>query len=247
MSRDLSHRLNREFWAFLRSQGFPKMTDKTVMAEADRVSAEASVKRMRIRHWRYADGGMHSDDVALVRILAESLGLKEGVEWDWTLEPDGYHFLIGYSGYPKVRKLLRMLDLYHEANTVRLQVFTRLKGKSQVGDDELQRVFMEEWRKIEEEKKRQRRLLQEQVKAAFKGAKEVNLMGCEKQTKFNVGTLTVEFDAGNTVLQEFERISIEEKVKEAFGSHGIQVRLIRWGLGEMFRRTRRRASDTKEV
>ena len=46
--------------------------------------------------------------------------------------------------------------------------------------------------------------------------------------KFNVGTFTVEFDAGNTVLQEFERISIEEKVKEAFESHGIKIKLIGW-------------------
>jgi len=168
MNGDFYHRLNWEFWNFLRSQGFPKMTDESVMAEACEVEAESPQKHMRIRRWRFVDGGMHSDDVALVRLLAESLGLKEGVEWDWTLEPDDYHFLVAYSGHPKVRKLLMMRDLYHEANTVRLQVFTRLKGKSQVGDDELQRVFMEEWRKIEEEKKRQRRLLQELLKAAFK-------------------------------------------------------------------------------
>ena len=53
-------------------------------------------------------------------------------------------------------------------------------------------------------------------------------MSREKQMKFNVGTFTVEFDAGNTVLQEFERISIEEKVKEAFESHGIKIKLIGW-------------------
>jgi len=78
---ELHRRINREFWArefwaFLRAKGFPKISDEIIMAEASRVEAEASHgKCMKVRRWRYTDGGQHSDDVALVRILAESLGL----------------------------------------------------------------------------------------------------------------------------------------------------------------------------
>jgi len=183
MNDDSRRRLNREFWAFLRSRGFPRMSDRTVMAEADRVSAEASVKRMRIRRWRYVDGGMHSDDVALVRILAESLGLKEGVEWDWTLEPDCYHFLVAYSGYPKVRKLLRMLDLYRDADMGRLQVLTRLRGAAEVSEEELQRIFMEEWRRLREEEKKRNQMLLNQLKAGVERAIEFNMFSIRKKTQ----------------------------------------------------------------
>ena len=152
MNEDFYHRLNREFWTFLRSQDFPKMTDKTVMAEAGKVEAESLQKRMKDRRWIYYNGGQHSDDVALVRLLAERLGLKEGVEWDWILESDNYHYLIAYSAHPRVRKLLRMLDLYHDANMVRLQAFTRVKGGVEVDEDELQRIFREEWHQLERTK-----------------------------------------------------------------------------------------------
>jgi len=152
MSEDFRRRLNREFWIFLRSQGFPRMTDEALMAEADRVSAEAPQKRMSDRHWIYYSGGQHSDDVALVRLLAEMLGLKEGVEWDWTLESDNYHYLIAYSAHPRVKKLLRMLHLYHETSMIRLQAFTRVKGDVEVDEDELQRIFREEWQQLERTK-----------------------------------------------------------------------------------------------
>jgi len=168
MSEDFRRRLNREFWNFLRSQGFPRMTDETLMKETSKVESQAAFgRRMKIRRWRYADGGMHSDDVALTRILAESLGPKEGTEWDWTLESDNYHFTIMYSGYPRVRKLLRMLDLYRDADMVRLQVLTRLRGTTEVSEEELQRIFMEEWRRLREEEEKRNQLLLNQLKAAF--------------------------------------------------------------------------------
>jgi len=74
-----------------------------------------------------------------------------------------------------VRKLLKMLDLYRDAELVRLQVFTRLRGRTKVSDDELQRIFQEEWKRIEEERKRQSQLLLEQLKAAFEGLEGLRL------------------------------------------------------------------------
>jgi len=172
VKEDLIEKVNREFWAFLQSQGFPKINDETIMAEADRISAMAPRKRMKARSWRYLDGGQHSDDVALVRILARSLGLEEGVEWDWALESDNYHFLIVFAGYPRSRKLIKMLDLYRDADLVRLQVLTRLKGKA-VSDDKLQQIFREEWQRVSEEKQKQSQLLLKQLKAAFEGLEEL--------------------------------------------------------------------------
>jgi len=175
MNDELYNRVSQEFWAFLRAKGFPKMNDETIMAEADRISAMAPRKRMKARLWRYHEGGKHSDDVALVRILARSLGLEEGVEWDWALESDSYHFLIAFAGYPRSRKLIKMLDLYSDASLVRLQVFTRLRGKSKVSNNELQQIFREEWQRIEEEKKRQTQLLLERLKIAFEGVRGLDL------------------------------------------------------------------------
>ena len=119
------------------------------MAESDRIEAEASVKRMRIRRWRYADGGMHSDDVALVFVLAEALGLKQGVDWDWGLEPDDYHFEIAYRNCSKLRELFRLLDLFRDARATALTAFLQAENKSQ---EELQQRFQEAWTRIQKEK-----------------------------------------------------------------------------------------------
>ena len=49
------------------------------------------------------------------------------------------------------------------------------------------------------------------------------LMSREKHMNFNVGTISVGFNVSITILHEFERISIEEKYKETFESHGIKI------------------------
>ena len=146
--------LRREFWNFLYSQGFPStINDETLFLTAKGVSYEAfKGKRLRLKNWSFINGGEHEEDVALALLLAESLGLKEGVDWDWELEPDDYHFNIAFSDGDRVRELLRLLDLYNEASLVFLNADMKLTSKDSIED--AQQVFAEEWKRIREEKQR---------------------------------------------------------------------------------------------
>ena len=167
----LYERVNREFWAFLRSQGFPEgIDDKMLQREAVRIETAASYgKRLRLRGWRWVDGARHSDDVALVSLLAEKLGLKQGEDWDWGLELDNYHMSIAYTGRPKVRRLQQLVDLYHKAEMIRLEVFSRISASKagMIGDGELQRMLHEAWEKVELERKQQMVMLQRALEKAL--------------------------------------------------------------------------------
>ena len=169
----LYERVNREFWAFLRAQGFPGgIDDRALQRETVRIETAASYgKRLRLRGWRWVDGAQHSDDVALVSLLAEHLGLKCGEDWDWGLEPDNYHMSIAFTARPKVRRLQKLIDLFHRAEMIRLEVFSRISASKagEISDEELQRMLHDAWRRVEEERKRQSQVLLEQLKAAFKG------------------------------------------------------------------------------
>jgi len=155
----LYERVNREFWSFLRSQGFPAgIDDRMLQREAVRIETAASYgKRLRLRSWRWVDGARHSDDVALVSLLAEKLGLKQGEDWDWGLEPDDYHMSIAYTGRSKVRRLQQLVDLFHRAELIRLEIFSWISASKagEISDEELQRMLHEAWRRVEEERKQQ--------------------------------------------------------------------------------------------
>ena len=146
--------LKREFWTFLYSQGFPlTINDEILFLVAERVSYEAfKGKRLRLKNWSFINGGERVEDVALIRLLANSLGLKEGIDWDWEIEPDGYHFDIAFSDGDRIRELIRLIDLYNEASLVLLNALMKLSSKDSVED--LQQVFAEEWKRLREEKQR---------------------------------------------------------------------------------------------
>jgi len=169
----LYEQINRQFWTFLRSQGFPEgIDDRMLQREAVRIETAASYgKRLRLRNWRWVDGARHSDDVALVSLLAEQLGLKCGEDWDWGLEPDNYHISIAYTGRPKVRRLQQLIDLYHRAEMIRLEVFSRISASKagMIGDEELQRMLQEAWRRVEEERKQQIAALQRTLEKVLGG------------------------------------------------------------------------------
>jgi len=169
----LYERVNREFWTFLRSRGFPDgIDDRMLQREAVRIENVASYgKTLRLRNWRWVDGARHSDDVALVSLLAERLGLKCGEDWDWGLEPDNYHMSIAYTGRPKVRRLQQLIDLYHRAEMIRLEVFSRISSSKagEISDEELQRMLHEAWRRVEEERRQQTVALQKALEKALGG------------------------------------------------------------------------------
>ena len=169
----LYERVNREFWAFLRSQGFPEgIDDRVLQREAVRIENVASYgKRLRLRGWRWVDGARHSDDVALVSLLAEHLRLKCGEDWDWGLEPDNYHMSIAFTGRPKVRKLQKLIDLFNRAELIRLEVFSRISASraGEIRDEELQRMLHEAWRRVEEERKQQIVMLQKALEKILGG------------------------------------------------------------------------------
>ena len=161
MREKLSEKIRREFWDFLRSQGFLGGVDaEAIMREASRIEVQAEFKRFRLRIWDYGAGGEHGDDVALVKLLADCLGFEQGRDWDREYKPDNYHFSIVYSRSSRVDELHRLLDLYHDADLVRLQVYTR-QGEN-LSSGELQQLFREEWNKVRDEKLRMR---QESLKA----------------------------------------------------------------------------------
>ena len=152
--------LRREFWTYLHSRGFPSHIDDEVICDAVlRVEAQAyRGKRLRLKGWSYASGGLHSEDVALIMLLAEELGLKQGLDWDWGLEPDNYHFEVAYRNSDKVKKLLKLVDLYNEESLVFLNLEMRLSSKEgSIDPFEVQRLLAEEreklreWKRIQEE------------------------------------------------------------------------------------------------
>jgi len=152
--------LRREFWTYLHSRGFPSHIDDEVICDAVlRVEAQAyRGKRLRLKGWSYASGGLHSEDVALIMLLAEELGLKQGLDWDWGLEPDNYHFEVAYRNSDKVKKLLKLVDLYNEESLVFLNLEMRLSSKEgSIDPFEVQRLLAEEreklkeWKQIQEE------------------------------------------------------------------------------------------------
>ena len=160
--------LRREFWNFLYSQGFPSViNDETLFLVAEEIYREAfKGKHLRLKNWSFIHGGEHEEDVALTRLLAKSLGLREGIDWDWRIEPDNYHFSIVFSNRYRVRDLLRLLDLYNEASLVLLNAGMRLTSKDSIED--AQRVFAEEWKRIREEKQRLFSEIIQQLEKAFK-------------------------------------------------------------------------------
>jgi len=172
-ARKLYERVNREFWAFLRAQGFPaSIDDRALQRETVRIETAASyAKTLRLRNWRWVDGARHSDDVALVSLLADKLGLKCGEDWDWGLEPDNYHMSIAFTARPKVRRLQQLIDLYHRAEMIRLEVFSRISTSKaeEISDEELQRMLHEAWRRVEEERRQQIVALQKALEKVLGG------------------------------------------------------------------------------
>ena len=152
--------LRREFWTYLHSRGFPaSIDDEAIRFACLRVEAKAyKGKRLRLGGWSFASGGLHSDDVALIMLLAEELGLKQGLDWDWGLEPDNYHFEVAYRNSDRVEKLLKLVDLYNEESLVFINLEMRLSSKDDPIDlYEAQRLLAEEreklreWKRIQEE------------------------------------------------------------------------------------------------
>ena len=146
--------LRRELRAFLHAKGFPKGIDDKAILEAEReVMLEAvNGKRLADGDWQYVIGGCHSDDVAVVKLLAEKLGLKQGVDWDYGLELDDYHFEIAYGKSEKVYRLIQLVQLYFDASAVFVAVSMQLASKKHVGEAEIQRLFKEEWDRLNKEK-----------------------------------------------------------------------------------------------
>ena len=146
--------LRREFRAFLYAKGFPKGIDDKAILEAEReVMLEAvNGKRLADGDWQYVIGGCHSDDVAVVKLIAEKQGLKRGIDYNYGLEADNYHFEIAYGKGERVYKLIQLVQLYFDASAVFLAVSMRLAGKKHVSRAEIQKMFAEEWEKLERAK-----------------------------------------------------------------------------------------------
>lgn len=142
--------VNREFWTLLRSMGFPReIDDAAIQREALRIEEKAENKRLMLRSWSMVEGGRHSEDVALVKLLADSLGLVQGRDWDWELEEDRYHFSIAYSRDPRVERLIRLADLFNRAQLVRIDFFGRVSPSEaeKLSQEEIQRMLHESWKR----------------------------------------------------------------------------------------------------
>ena len=109
-------------------------------------------KRLADGDWQYVIGGCHSDDVAVVKLIAEKQGLKRGIDYNYGLEADNYHFEIAYGKGERVYKLIQLVQLYFDASAVFLAVSMRLAGKKHVSRAEIQKMFAEEWEKLERAK-----------------------------------------------------------------------------------------------
>ncbi|RLE41405.1 hypothetical protein DRJ19_05935 [Candidatus Woesearchaeota archaeon] len=91
-------------------------------------------------------------------LLAEELGLKQGLDWDWGLEIDNYHFEVAYRNSDRIEKLLKLVDLYNEESLVFINLEMRLSSKEgSIDPFEAQRLLAEEreklreWQRIQEE------------------------------------------------------------------------------------------------
>ena len=156
VNNGLMKKLREEFWISLYAKGFPKEIDDNAIFEAVRkVQFEAfNGKRLTNNNWFLVSGGCHSDDVAINMLLAEKVGLKSGVHWDWGLESDNYHFEIGYGRGEQVEKLMELLDLYYDASQVYINVAMQISAKKRVSKAQIQRLFRKEWEKLEKQKKK---------------------------------------------------------------------------------------------
>ncbi|MEM2614064.1 MAG: hypothetical protein QXO15_07560 [Nitrososphaerota archaeon] len=148
--------LKREFWLSLYSQGFPQsINDESLHLACMKVEAQACRgKRLRLKGWSFCFGGLHSDDIALISLLAGELGLKQGIDWDWGLESDDYHFEVAYVNGDKVKNLLNLLDLYCRESLVFMNVrlrllFTRISNNF-LNDSEIEKIKVEERKKFED-------------------------------------------------------------------------------------------------
>lgn len=166
MCNDFWKSVRREFWCFLRAKGFP--IGEVDLQRHHRFVINESVrgKRLQLKEWCFAEGALHGDDVAVVSALAEKLGLRLGVDWDWGLEADDYHFEVAYRKSPVINELFRLLDLYHDANMVLLRVYGRLNGQ-QSSHEELQRLFAEEWEAWRSEKQRKEQQFMKEFEKAL--------------------------------------------------------------------------------
>lgn len=159
--------IRRELWSFLHCRGFPtNINDDTIHREVEKIDFQAVCgKRLRRGSWRWVEGGLHSDDVALLGLLAESLGLKQGLDWDWKFEPDNYHLSVAYVNSPRTDELQKLVELYQDATMVLMQAELRAGGKT---EEELQKVFCEEWKRLRKEKQRMHDETAKRLKEASK-------------------------------------------------------------------------------
>jgi len=145
--------LRRSFWVYLHSQGFPQSINDEILHLAC-LEIESQVyrgKRLILKNWSLCFGGLHTDDVALAWLLAKELGLKQGLDWDWGLEYDNYHLETAYvDGDNRVKKLLRLSDLYYVESHIFMNVKLRLFAEDSIEDSEVERLFSEERAKIRE-------------------------------------------------------------------------------------------------
>jgi len=152
--KELPRKLRAEFWNFLYSQGFPStINDEALFLVAERVRHEVfKGKRLRLKNWSFISGGEHAEDVALIMLLAKELGLRQRLDWDWGLDYDNYHFSVAFSYGERVKRLLRLLELYYEASLVLLRASLKLRSMCSLEDYDLQRVFADECQRLREEK-----------------------------------------------------------------------------------------------
>jgi len=165
VNNGLMKKLREEFWVSLHAKGFPKGIDDSAIFEAvKKVQLEAlNGKRVADGNWFFTQGGCHDDDVAIHMLLAEKLGLKLGVHWDWGLELDNYHFEIAYGRGKQVEKLMKLLDLYYDASKVYINVAMQISAKKHVSRTKIQKMFSNEWERLKEEKKMVEKELEAQL------------------------------------------------------------------------------------
>ena len=145
--------LRRNFWIYLHSQGFPQSINDEILHLAclEIESQACRGKRLSLKDWSFGWSGLHSDDIALILLLAEELGLKQGIDWDWGLESDRYHFEAVYMDGDGVKKLLKLLDFYYSESLIFMNVALRLVSTGgYLSNFESEKLFFEERTKFEE-------------------------------------------------------------------------------------------------
>jgi len=143
------NKIRREFWNFLYAQGFlNSINDEVISLAVKKVDSEVlNGKRVEIRKSSFIIGANHSNDVALIMVLAEQLGLKQGVDWDYGLESDKYHFEIAFKNNEAVKRLLRFSDLYNELSLV-FQFVSMKVSEENVDSHVLHGLFKTELEKL---------------------------------------------------------------------------------------------------